>query len=211
VTLATCGGGISDTTSVCWNFTNPLGPPGDDANTCNGDSGGPLFVDSGSGPVVAGVTSGGSSGNCLAPDASFDARVSFYAGWIESVAGADLAHTSCGASPQVGDADVIVTPFVGTVSGATPEGRHQVVVPGGASALRVGMNAVDDGSDFDLYVKFGAPPTTSDYDCRQYGVGQFGFCEFASPLAGTWHGLVARYAGAGNAIGEVRDAHGHCD
>jgi hypothetical protein len=59
------------------------------------------------------------------------------------------------------------------------------------------MNAVDDGSDFDLYVKFGAPPTTSDFDCRQNGIGQFGHCEFASPPAGTWHVLVHRYTGAG--------------
>ena len=197
VSLATCGGGISDTTSICWGFQNPIGAPGDDSNTCNGDSGGPLFVDAGSAFVVAGVTSGGSSNDCLAPDASFDARVSFYAPWIQGVGGEDLDNTSCGPPPYVGDADVTVAGFVGAVSGAAPEGRHAVVVPAGADALRVTMNAVDDGSDFDLYVKFGAPPTTSDFDCRQNGTGQFGHCEFPSPPAGTWHVLVTRYAGSG--------------
>ena len=34
----------SNTTLVCWNYQDPVGPPGADSNTCNGDSGGPLFV-----------------------------------------------------------------------------------------------------------------------------------------------------------------------
>jgi hypothetical protein len=54
----------SDTTSVCWDFLSPQGPPGSNSNTCNADSGGPLFVDTGAGPRVAGITSGGSSSSC---------------------------------------------------------------------------------------------------------------------------------------------------
>jgi hypothetical protein len=52
VTTAPCTGGISNETSVCWDYRNA------GANTCQGDSGGPLFVDLGAGPVVAGTTSG---------------------------------------------------------------------------------------------------------------------------------------------------------
>jgi len=59
------------------------------------------------------------------------------------------------------------------------------------------MNAVDDGSDFDLYVKRGSPPTTTDFDCAANGPGQFGFCEFASPAEDTWYVLVDRFAGQG--------------
>ena len=197
VTLATCGGTLSDATSICWSFDHPIGPPGEDSNTCNGDSGGPLFVDEGADAVLAGVTSGGAAADCLAPDASFDARVSTYASWIQDVAVDELGEERCGAAPQVGDADVIVTPFTGTVSAVSPEARHQLVVPAGASALRVSMNAVDDGSDFDLYVQHGAPPTPADFDCRQNGVGQFGHCDFTSPSSGTWHVLVERFRGAG--------------
>ena len=41
VTTAACVDDISDLTSVCWQFAGPGG------NTCNGDSGGPLFTDAG--------------------------------------------------------------------------------------------------------------------------------------------------------------------
>ncbi len=69
---------ISDTTSVCWTFTGAGG------NTCNADSGGPLFVGSGSAPSIAGVTSGGSSNSCLPTDDSFDANIAHYASYIAS-------------------------------------------------------------------------------------------------------------------------------
>lgn len=193
VSIATCSG-VSNTTSICWNFENPVGPAGDDSNTCNGDSGGPLFI----GGEVVGITSGGNNGTCLAPDASFDARVSFYASWIQGEGGADLSNTACGTQAQIGDAGATVTGFVGSVSAGSPDGTHSVVVPAGTDELRIAMNAVDDGlADFDLYVKAGSPPTTSDFDCEQNGVGQFGYCAFSSPAATTWHVLVRRFSGSG--------------
>src|SRR5205823_798258 len=69
ITTAPCTDGISDDTAVCWNFT------GTGSNSCNGDSGGPLFVDSGFGTVVAGIASGGRNADCLAGDFTFDASV----------------------------------------------------------------------------------------------------------------------------------------
>ena len=47
VTIEPCSGDISNATSVCWTFDEFVGPPGDDSNTCNGDSGGALFSDFG--------------------------------------------------------------------------------------------------------------------------------------------------------------------
>ena len=198
VSTASCTTGISNTTSVCWNFLAPLGPPGTDSSTCNGDSGGPLFVDFGGGNVVAGVTSGGNNADCLPDDVSFDANVFFYRSFIQSIAGADLGNTTCGSLPQVGAPDGAVQSFAGTVTTATPEGRHSFTVGPGVGLVRVAMNALDDGvADFDLYVKFGSPPTTTDYDCRRNGPGQYAFCEFPAPATGTWHVLVSRWAGAG--------------
>ena len=197
VSLAPCTDGVSDTTSVCWEFESPLGPPGTDSNTCNGDSGGPLLVDFGCGAVVAGVTSGGSSDDCAPADASYDADVHYYRGYIQAEGGPDLNAASCGAMPQVGDAGANVDGFFGTVSGGTPEGVHAFTVPSGTAQARVTMNALDDGSDFDLYVKAGSPPTTSDYDCRDIGSNQFAFCGLASPTAGTWYAMVRRVVGTG--------------
>jgi hypothetical protein len=88
---------------VCWSFTSPIGTVGLDSNTCSGDSGGPLFADLGSGTTVVGITSGGSSADCLPVDSSFDADVYVHSGFIGAVAGADLLNTSCGSITQVGE------------------------------------------------------------------------------------------------------------
>jgi hypothetical protein len=197
VTTAACKDSVSGTTSVCWNFTNPLGAPGTNSNTCNGDSGGPLFIDFGTGPRIAGVTSGGTADTCLPTDNSYDANVFFYRSWIQEQAGADLGSTACGALPQVGDAETTVFSFTAQLSAASTQATHNFQVPAGTSVLRVTMNGVDDGSDFDLFVKASTPPSLSTYDCRQNGPGQFGFCEFVAPTAGTWYVLVAQSAGAG--------------
>ena len=198
VNTASCTSGISNTTSVCWDFLAPLGPAGTDSSTCNGDSGGPLFVDFGAGDTVAGVTSGGDNADCLPDDLSFDANVYFYRTFIQGVGGADLASTSCGTIPQVGAPDTSVHAFDGQVSPGAPEGRHAVTVGSGVSLVRVAMNALDNGiADFDLYVKRGSPPTTTDYDCRRIGANQYAYCEFTGAVGGTWNVLVSRFAGSG--------------
>jgi secreted trypsin-like serine protease len=198
ITVAECTTGISDATSVCWNFVAPLGPPGTDSSTCNGDSGGPMFVDLGSGPTVAGITSGGNNFDCLPDDVSFDTRVYVYRSFIQGIGGADLANATCGTIPQLGSADATVLGFSGQVSAADTQGHHSFSVSPGTQTLRIAMNAHDDGAaDFDLYVKFGSPPSTTDYDCRRNGSNQYAFCEFDAPASGTWHVLVSRWAGSG--------------
>jgi hypothetical protein len=198
VVTAQCTGGISNSTSVCWNFSDPVGAPGTDSNTCNGDSGGPLLTDLGSGVTVAGVTSGGTSASCLPTDHSYDANVFYYREWIQSIAGADLNNTSCGTLPQVGSSGATVTGIVGTLNSVATEGVHTIDVPPGISALRIAMNAIDNGSDYDLYVRFGAPATTSLFDCQAAGPNQFGACNFPNPSVGTWHILVNRFSGSGS-------------
>jgi hypothetical protein len=199
IRTAPCSGDVSDTTSVCWDFTDPLGSLyADGANTCNGDSGGPLFIDSGAGSVVAGVTSGGANATCLATDHSYDANVFFYRSWIQAKGGPDLNNTSCGSLPQVGQLGTNVLAAPGQLGPANPQGRLTVQVPADTMELRVSMNAVDDGSsDFDLYVKYGSPASPGVYDCKADGRGQYGFCQFTVPAPGTWYLLVDRVQGSG--------------
>jgi hypothetical protein len=186
------------TTSVCWDYTSPIGSPGTDSNTCNADSGGPLFVDQGNGPRIAGITSGGSASSCQPTDHSYDASVYNYRSFIAAEGGADLANSSCGTGPQVGELGTTTLAFDGTVSGSLPNATHSFNVPNGTTRLLIALNAVDDGgSDFDLYVKAGSPPTEAVYDCTRRGPNQFGVCELAAPASGTWHVLVHRYAGSG--------------
>ncbi len=198
VTTGSCSAaGESDTTSVCWTFSAPLGSPGSNSNTCNADSGGPLFLTLGGNSVVAGITSGGTLDSCLTGDASYDADVYYYRSFIQSVGGSDIGSTSCGAIPQVGDGQTEVTAFAGTVNSGSPDATHAFTVPPGIEELRVAMNGVDDGSDFDLYVKRGSPPTTSSYDCGRIGSNQYGVCSFANPGADTWYAMVHLYNGSG--------------
>lgn len=199
VTTASCAVvGESNTTSVCWEFTNPVGAPGTDSNTCNADSGGPLFVDFGAGDVVAGITSGGIGADCTAGDASFDTNVYHYRNWIEQQAGSDINNTSCGTLPQIGEAGTNISAATGTLNNSNRQAVHSFQVPPGTTELRVSMNSIDDDtSNFDLYVRQGSAPTTSSYDCKADGSNHIGYCNFSSPSDGTWYLLVDRKRGSG--------------
>ncbi|MCW8875472.1 MAG: pre-peptidase C-terminal domain-containing protein [Kangiellaceae bacterium] len=48
--------------------------------------------------------------------------------------------------------------------------------------------------DADLYVRFGAEPTTSTYDCRPYRSGNTENCSFATPQEGRYHVMVRAYS-----------------
>jgi hypothetical protein len=199
VTMAPCTSGISDQTSVCWDFANPLGAPGTDSDTCNGDSGGPLFASFQCGDTVAGTTSGGTSATCLPTDHSYDANVFTYHAYIAAQAGADLDNASCGAMPQAGEAGAPIVAATGTLDSGTTQAVHSFTVPAGTTRLRIAMNASEEnGADFDLYVRAGSVPTTSTFDCKADGSNQYGFCEFTSPAAGTWYALVNRFTGSGS-------------
>jgi hypothetical protein len=143
------------------------------------------------------VTSSGLNATCLADDLSIDASVHAHRAFILSEAGADLDNSTCGGLSHVGDSNTVVTSFSGTVSDGAPEAFHSFVVPSGVAELRVALNAVDDGSDFDLYIRQGSAPTTSVFDCAHIGSNQFGYCQVASPAADTWHVLVNRFSGSG--------------
>ena len=106
VVTAGCQGQVPQSEHVCWLFEKPIGSEGESSNTCSGDSGGPLFIDFGGGPVVAGVTSGGFSSSCLPSDLSFDTDVFVNNAFIE--ANADLSNPTCGSISQVGDGNTEV-------------------------------------------------------------------------------------------------------
>jgi len=198
VETASCVAGISNVSSVCWDFAAPVGPPGTDSNTCNGDSGGPLLIDMGGGPVVAGTTSGGTSSSCSPLDHSFDANVYEYRAAIAAEGGADLSNAACGAGPQVDDPTVSVLAFGGSLSSASASRTHFFAVPNATERLVVTLNASEaSGGDFDLYVKRGSPPTATSFDCRATGPSQYGACEIAAPAAGTWWVEIVRAAGSG--------------
>ncbi|MGR8941868.1 MAG: trypsin-like serine protease, partial [Gammaproteobacteria bacterium] len=74
LTSSCAEGGIPEPQNICWRFAEPVGAPGEDSNICNGDSGAPLFIDTGTGEAVAGVASG-LVGDCRAGNLSFATNV----------------------------------------------------------------------------------------------------------------------------------------
>jgi cysteine-rich repeat protein len=198
---------------VCWRFLNPIGPPGNDSNICHGDSGGPLFLDLGSGPVVTGLTSGTTNFTCLPPSYTYDANVYTYRDFILGERGTD-ATTVCGRLPPVGDAQVEVLGFEGTLDEVTSSANHTVSVDAGRNSVRFALNATrcpgapvyQPGSDcgdaplfdVDMYVKAAPGASPTNFDCKTAAASVFGACIFDLPVAGTYSVFVQRVIGAGD-------------
>ncbi|MUH71573.1 S8 family serine peptidase [Psychrosphaera haliotis] len=69
---------------------------------------------------------------------------------------------------------------------------YTVDVPAGMSSFDV--STYGGSGDADLYIRFGAQPTTSAYECRPYKGGNNESCSVNSPTAGTWHIGVRAYS-----------------
>ena len=189
--------GLNRNQLVCWQYANPVGAPGEDSNTCNGDSGGPLFMDLGAGTTIVGITSGGNNFSCLATDSSYDANVFNYRTFIRQHLGADPI-SNCSALPVVGDNEVAVTGFEGQLGGGNTSANHVLTTTVPADQLRISLNSSDDGVfNADLYVRQGAAATTSNNDCARDGSGPHGTCIFDNTAADDWHILVRRTSGSG--------------
>ncbi|MFL5376573.1 MAG: pre-peptidase C-terminal domain-containing protein [Myxococcales bacterium] len=71
------------------------------------------------------------------------------------------------------------------LSGATNSQRFFfIAVPAGQSSLTVQISG--GTGDADLYVRFGAHPTTATFDCRPFINGNSETCSFTNPAAGNW-------------------------
>ncbi len=79
-----------------------------------------------------------------------------------------------------------VTSTVSNISVAKSAWKYYtVVVPTGRTNLTVSISG--GTGDADLYVRRGANPTTTTYDCRPYKTGNAETCSFTNPVAGTYY------------------------
>ena len=96
-------------------------------------------------------------------------------------------------SGGAGGGNVLTNNLPVTLAGAiNAETRYTLVVPAGASNLVVQTSG--GTGDADLYVRFGAAPTTTVYDCRPYQSGNTESCNWPAPGPGTWHVLVRAFS-----------------
>lgn len=71
---------------------------------------------------------------------------------------------------------------------------YTIDIPQGMSTLEF---TISGGSgDADLYIRRGAQPTSSTYDCRPYRSGNNETCSFTNPAADTWHIGIYGYSAA---------------
>jgi len=156
---------------------------------CSGDSGGAFLADLGAGTVLAGVIHGTYMGGVEGPGTYA------YQSEIEQAAGSDLSSAACGSGAQAGDPNTATFAFSGSVTEAAPQQSHTFTVAPGSTELRVAFNIEDN---FNLYVRFGAPPTPTVYDCRiDYNLAASLSCTIASPQVGTYYAQVNRVSGEG--------------
>ncbi len=71
---------------------------------------------------------------------------------------------------------------------------YTLSVPAGATNLTFDLSG--GTGDADMYVKFGAEPTSSVYDCRPYKSGNVENCTFATAQAGTYYVKLNGYSSA---------------
>ncbi|MED5390861.1 MAG: fibronectin type III domain-containing protein, partial [Pseudomonadota bacterium] len=69
---------------------------------------------------------------------------------------------------------------------------YRIEVPANATDLSVSISG--GLGDADLSLRQGAPPTTSEYDCRPYVWGNEETCSVSSPTAGTYYVMVHAYS-----------------
>lgn len=68
---------------------------------------------------------------------------------------------------------------------------YTIDVPECSNTLTVNMSG--GTGDGDLYVRFGAQPTATDYACRPYKTGNTESCVQSNPAAGTWYIGIRSY------------------
>jgi len=71
---------------------------------------------------------------------------------------------------------------------------YTIDIPAGMATLDFNMSG--GSGDADMYIKRGAQPTSSSYDCRPYKSGNNEDCSFNNPIADTWHIGIYGYSAA---------------
>ena len=124
-------------------------------------------------------------------------------GLLSLVLALGLAACSEGTGPDDGDGDGNGTaltsgsPLTGRAGGEDSETLYRITVPSGATGLTITTSG--GTGDLDLFVREGAEPIPSAFDCGSTGPDNDEVCEIEDPSAGTWYILLVgfeAYSGA---------------
>jgi hypothetical protein len=202
VKTAACPETLARSNVLCWHFDADVVSSGSAQNTCNADSGGGIFMRDNDGARVVdkvfGVVTGGTDSNCTRNDVSYNVDVSSYSDWIAAAGEGRLSSAMCGKPLWDGTSR---EPDHQTVrlDDATPEAALTIEAPEGVTALRVAMNAEDDGKHKNAFqfAAFSGTNPGAGNACADNGTGQFAFCAIDRPESGPWTIAVSRKQGQG--------------
>lgn len=152
-------------------------------------------------------------GELFRTDFFFESETGQACGNVETLVSSDTGAGTATVAEVSSDTVSVSAPtsdvlFSQTFAGLAVDGDYVVlelspplqglVVPQGA-AVRVTMTADPANGDGDLYVRFGAPPTEQDFNCRPYEFGSDELCDLTVPQ-GVSEVFVAvhAYPGYGN-------------
>lgn len=152
--------------------------------SCNGDSGGPNYLEVDGEEYVAGIVAGGGSSESCAVRQKFATQVSAYLDFIEEHGGV-LGEDRCGDIPQV-DAPVSA---VTLDDGREARASYEVEVPEGTAELRIGANS-EQGRELSIAVAHERQPDYIVDDCS--GDGRISsYCSLQSPKPGLYQVVVS--------------------
>ncbi|WP_319004914.1 S8 family peptidase [Microbulbifer aggregans] len=98
-----------------------------------------------------------------------------------------------GGNPNPGDGELTNGVAETSLSASTGTSLYFTLdVPAGASNLSFQISG--GSGDADLYVQYGAQPTTSSYECRPYLNGNNETCTISNVQAGTYHVMLRAYS-----------------
>ena len=124
-------------------------------------------------------------------------------GMINAVAAKAYLDESCtgptdpGTGPGTGDSVLVKGVAKTGLAGAKSDELYfSLDVPAGAKDLTFTMSG--GTGDADLYVQYGASPTSSSYDCRPWKSGNAESCPIATPQTGTYYVMVQGYSAFSN-------------
>lgn len=202
IKTAACPDNLANLQLLCWNFDADVTSSGSAQNTCNVDSGGGVFMRDNDGPRVVekvfGVVSGGTDSDCMKRDLSYNVDVFQYRDWIAAVGEGRLSSAMCG-RPLWETASLGPARTTLKLNADTPEASVTIEAPEGVTALRVAMNAEDNGKGKNQFqfTAFSGDSASPENACKDNGSGQFAFCAIDKPKNGSWTITVTRKKGEG--------------